>query len=69
MRIQSSDTPLKQQYTVLKNELEGDLFIQLSDRLMYATDASAYRELPQAVAYPKSKEDIRKLIFFACENI
>ena len=34
-------------------------------RLLYATDASAYRELPLAVALPKSVADIKKLIAFA----
>nr|WP_262903868.1 FAD-binding and (Fe-S)-binding domain-containing protein [Sphingobacterium bovistauri] len=37
-------------------------------RLLYATDASAYRELPLAVAIPKSEEDISKLIAFAEKN-
>jgi flagellar hook-associated protein 1 FlgK len=31
-------------------------------RAVYATDASAYRELPFAVAYPKDTADIRQLI-------
>jgi len=34
-------------------------------RSMYATDASVYRELPLAVAYPKDESDIKKLIEFA----
>ena len=56
---------LQQQLTSLKDEMEGALFFSLSDRLMYATDASAYRELPLAVAYPKNINDIKKLIVFA----
>lgn len=35
---------------------------QLSALLAYATDASAYRELPQGVAYPETEEDIRDLL-------
>ena len=31
-------------------------------RVAYATDASAYRELPMAVAYPESVEDVKELI-------
>lgn len=31
-------------------------------KIAYATDASAYRQIPQAVAYPECKEDIRSLI-------
>src|SRR6478736_6270033 len=34
-------------------------------RTLYATDASAYREMPLAVAIPKSKNDLLKLIAFA----
>ena len=31
-------------------------------RIAYATDASAYREMPMAVAYPESVEDVKELI-------
>ena len=31
-------------------------------RLAYATDASAYREVPAGVAYPESPEDVRELV-------
>lgn len=49
----------------LKKSLEGDLFTDLTMRSLYATDASDFREMPLAVARPKSKEDIKKLIKFA----
>src|SRR6478672_6449659 len=45
--------------------LEGDLFGDITMRTLYATDASAYRELPLAVAIPKGHEDLKKLIAFA----
>jgi len=35
---------------------------------MYATDASDYKEVPQAVVYPKLESDIRELVRFASEN-
>ena len=35
---------------------------------MYATDASAYQEMPHAVAMPKNKEDIKALIHFSQEH-
>ncbi len=35
---------------------------------MYATDASDYREVPQAVVYPKHESDIKELVRFAKEN-
>jgi FAD/FMN-containing dehydrogenase/Fe-S oxidoreductase len=37
-------------------------------RKLYATDASEYQELPAAVAFPETAEDIRELIFYAKEN-
>jgi FAD/FMN-containing dehydrogenase/Fe-S oxidoreductase len=48
--------------------LEGELFTDETTRILYATDASAYREMPLAVAVPRSQEDLKKLILFAREN-
>lgn len=45
--------------------LEGDIFTDELHRRLYATDASAYRELPLAVAVPVNDSDIKKLISFA----
>jgi FAD/FMN-containing dehydrogenase/Fe-S oxidoreductase len=53
------------QLSLLEGKLEGDLFYDTTMRTLYATDASAYRELPLAVAIPKTKDDIKKLIAFA----
>lgn len=52
----------------LKKSLQGDLFTDDTMRRLYATDASAYREIPLAVAIPKSEKDIVTLINFAREN-
>lgn len=52
----------------LKKELKGKLYDGEAIRRIYATDASAYREMPQAVAIPKDDEDLKKLIQFAREN-
>jgi FAD/FMN-containing dehydrogenase/Fe-S oxidoreductase len=49
-------------------QLEGDIYTDQSMRLIYATDASAYRELPQAVIRPRNIGDLRKLIKFAREQ-
>ena len=46
----------------LEKQLEGKLFYDHTVRLLYATDASAYKEMPLAVAVPKTKEDIQKII-------
>lgn len=52
----------------LKKSLDGDVFTDQVQKVLYATDASSYREIPQAVTRPKNKEDIRKIIRFAAKN-
>ena len=54
--------------TILEHSLEGTLHSDQTLRTLYATDASAYREMPLAVAIPKTKEDIRKIINFSREH-
>jgi len=49
----------------LSQELEGEFYFDNTMRILYATDASAYREMPLAVAIPQSIEDLKKLIHFA----
>ncbi len=55
-------------FTNLQNQLEGELSTQKAVRHIYATDASAYREVPIAVAFPRTIQDIQKLVHFATEN-
>ncbi len=52
----------------LQASLKGELFTDITTRRLYATDASAYRELPQAVAVPKGKDDLVILVNYAREN-
>ncbi len=52
-------------FNELKNEIKGDLYTDDTQRILYATDASAYRELPLAVTRPKDDDDVRKIIAFA----
>jgi FAD/FMN-containing dehydrogenase/Fe-S oxidoreductase len=52
----------------LADTLQGQLFFDNTMRTLYATDASSYREMPLAVAIPKSKADIATLISFASAN-
>src|SRR5436190_9922076 len=52
----------------LADSLEGEFYYDKTMRTLYATDASAYREMPLAVAIPKSINDIKKLILFANKN-
>ena len=49
----------------LAADLDGSLHFDAMSRTLYATDASVYREMPQAVAFPKNEHDIRKLVAFA----
>lgn len=55
-------------FSSLRSVLEGDLFTDNLQRILYATDASSYREIPIAVARPVNKEDIKKIIAFASAN-
>jgi len=52
----------------LSDQLEGELYVDDTTKILYATDASAYREIPLAVAIPKSVSDLKKLIVFARAN-
>jgi FAD/FMN-containing dehydrogenase/Fe-S oxidoreductase len=56
---------MSEQLNLLASQLEGELYHDPTARTLYATDASAYREFPQAVAIPRTVADIRKLIEFA----
>lgn len=56
------------EFNDLHKELSGDLFTDEYHRILYATDASSYRELPLAVTRPKTKDDIKKIISFAHEK-
>ena len=56
------------QLKILRDQLHGELFFDDLTRSIYATDASVYRTLPMAVAYPKNETDIKLLIAFAKEN-
>lgn len=52
----------------LKAGFSGEISFDDSIRLVYATDASVYREKPLAVAFPKNTLDIRQLILFARQH-
>tara|TARA_R110001606_G_scaffold78220_2_gene180918 strand:- start:10100 stop:12997 length:2898 start_codon:yes stop_codon:yes gene_type:complete len=52
----------------LHNSLSGDVLFDNLHKTLYATDASVYRKIPLAVAYPKDEKDIKILIDFATKN-
>ncbi|MEP6951149.1 MAG: FAD-linked oxidase C-terminal domain-containing protein [Ginsengibacter sp.] len=59
---------MNQRLNELSDHLEGELYVDETMKILYATDASAYREMPLAVAIPKSIADLKKLILFAKAN-
>jgi len=52
----------------LSQSIDGELYSDNTHRIIYSTDASSYRELPQAVVLPRNKEDVRKVLAFAREH-
>ncbi len=52
----------------LNNTLSGDVLFDNLHKTLYATDASVYRKIPLAVAFPKDEKDIKTLIEFATKN-
>lgn len=47
---------------------DGELYYDTLYKSLYATDASVYRKLPLAVAFPKSEAAIKQLILFASKH-
>lgn len=56
---------MKTKLEKLSQNLEGELNFDELHKAIYATDASVYRRIPLAVAFPKTKEDIKVLCAFA----
>jgi FAD/FMN-containing dehydrogenase/Fe-S oxidoreductase len=61
MTTQTTDSLL----SALGQMLQGSLHTDTVMKTLYATDASAYREMPLGVAIPETKEDLEKIIRFA----
>lgn len=59
---------MKEKLQHLAKNLSGEFYFDQLVKSLYATDASVYRELPLAVALPKTVEDIQLLIQFCLEN-
>ena len=55
-------------WDLLADRLDGELYDDATHRILYATDASVYRELPRAVAVPRSEADVVACIRFAAEH-
>jgi len=53
---------------ILHNSLTGDVLFDKLHKTLYATDASVYRKIPLAVAFPKDEKDLQTLLHFATNN-
>jgi hypothetical protein len=58
----------KKELSKLNDSLIGDVLFDDLHKTIYATDASVYRKIPLAVAFPKNAKDIQLLIHFAAKN-
>jgi len=52
----------------LASALSGSLHTDEFTRTLYSTDASAYQEMPMAVAFPEDRDDLLALIKFARQH-
>ena len=57
--------PSPADFAALAARLTGELHTGPAMRALYATDASEYRELPAAVALPRTEPDVKELLLFA----
>ena len=46
-------------------KIDGELYVDSIHKIIYSTDASAYKEVPMGVTYPKNAEDIKRIVSFA----
>ncbi len=60
--------PSSAELVQLAGTLEGELHTSRTLRLLYATDASEYQEIPVAVAVPRSEADVGRLLEFARQH-
>jgi FAD/FMN-containing dehydrogenase/Fe-S oxidoreductase len=59
---------MKKQLEHFAKTFEGQLQYDSLHKTIYATDASVYRKMPLAVAYPLGTKGIQQLVQFASEN-
>ncbi len=52
----------------LSELIRGEIFTDDLHKILYATDASVYREIPLGVAYPKDAIDIKTIVEYCYEN-
>ena len=52
----------------LANSLQGRVLSDSLTKTLYATDASVYRKIPTAVAFPETTKDLQTLVHFANQH-
>ncbi len=52
-------------WKILEKKIEGELHFDRASLIAYATDASVYRKIPQAVVFPRNSLDIIETVRFA----
>jgi len=65
MFIEPIKDNLKNKFDSIARQIAGEFYYSNLYRLLYATDASVYREIPLAVSYPRNKKDIKLIIELA----
>ena len=61
--------PIPEKYWLQFAEtLAGDLHRDEAHRILFATDASVYREMPAAVVFPRNEADVVACVAFAAEH-
>lgn len=55
-------------FSELQANFKGEIFTDKLHKIIYSTDASAYKETPAAICIPTDNEDIRTAIKFARKN-
>lgn len=55
-------------FEALKKRIEGEVMTDKLATTLYATDASVYRKIPLAVVYPKTEDDLKRIIDFVQEK-
>ena len=59
---------MKNELTLFAKLFDGEFYFDDLHKTLYSTDASVYRKIPLAVAFPKSEDAIKQLILFAAKN-
>ncbi len=63
-----TDPHLRIKLEILNKSIKGEVYSDISHRIMYSTDASVFKETPLAVAVPENNCDLGKIVEFAASE-